>query len=159
MKFYAEGNTKTVDQTVAEIKRGEIPAGEDDTWSGVEMIIPPLPPSNLEFCRIIDIDYVLEVRLTNFVSARSSIHILALPQSFSFCALVLFNSLSQVGTCFFLLLECRDCFIGSYLSSYIISFTCSCGEGIYNYTVTLVLYNYYFYTYMITKVLVHQGVS
>ncbi|XP_042871038.1 arrestin domain-containing protein 3-like isoform X2 [Penaeus japonicus] len=64
LKFYAEGNTKTVDQTVAEIKRGEIPAGEDDTWSGVEMIIPPLPPSNLEFCRIIDIDYVLEFYLS-----------------------------------------------------------------------------------------------
>ncbi|XP_047490021.1 arrestin domain-containing protein 3-like isoform X2 [Penaeus chinensis] len=64
VKFYAEGHTKTDSHVVAEIKRGEIAAGEDDIWSGVEMLVPPLPPSNLEFCRIIDIDYTLEFYLS-----------------------------------------------------------------------------------------------
>lgn len=66
--FYAEGHTKSDSRVVAEIKRGEIAAGEDDIWSGVEMLVPALPPSNLEFCRIIDIDYTLEVTLANFIS-------------------------------------------------------------------------------------------
>lgn len=59
--YYAEGRTKKEKRKVAEIKRGVIQPGENDIWSGVEMTIPPLPPSNLEYCRIIDIDYEFQV--------------------------------------------------------------------------------------------------
>ncbi|XP_042206224.1 arrestin domain-containing protein 3-like isoform X2 [Homarus americanus] len=55
--YHAEGSRKKEHRKVAELKRPEIKPGDDDIWSGVEMLIPALPPSHLEFCRIIDIDY------------------------------------------------------------------------------------------------------
>ena len=61
ISYYAEGHTKREKRKVAELKHGIIKEGDDDIWSGVEMMIPPLPPSNLDFCRIIDIDYEFQV--------------------------------------------------------------------------------------------------
>ncbi|XP_050735692.1 arrestin domain-containing protein 3-like isoform X5 [Eriocheir sinensis] len=61
--YYAEGRTKKERRKVAEIKRGVIEPGKEDIWSAVEMTIPPLPPSNLEYCRIIDIDYEFQFEM------------------------------------------------------------------------------------------------
>lgn len=55
--YHAEGSRKKEHRKVAEIKRPEIKPGDDDIWANVEMAIPALPPSHLEYCRIIDIDY------------------------------------------------------------------------------------------------------
>nr|XP_045584934.1 arrestin domain-containing protein 17-like isoform X2 [Procambarus clarkii]XP_045584935.1 arrestin domain-containing protein 17-like isoform X2 [Procambarus clarkii] len=55
--YHAEGSRKRESRKIAEIKRPEIKPGDDDIWSGVEMLIPSLPPSHLQFCRIIDIEY------------------------------------------------------------------------------------------------------
>ena len=47
--------------TVAKIVHGEIRAGNSYTWNAVPMLVPPLPPSRLNFCNIIDVNYLLEV--------------------------------------------------------------------------------------------------
>ncbi|KAK8401096.1 hypothetical protein O3P69_002692 [Scylla paramamosain] len=61
--YYAEGHKKTEKRKVAELKHGVIKARDADIWSGVEMLIPPLPPSNLDYCRIIDIDYEFQFEM------------------------------------------------------------------------------------------------
>ena len=40
---------------------GEIAAGTTATWSNVPMLIPPVAPSRLAGCSIIDANYVLKV--------------------------------------------------------------------------------------------------
>lgn len=59
--YYAEGSQKKEHRKVAELKRPEIKPGDDDIWANVEVTIPPLPPSHLEYCRIIDIEYEFKV--------------------------------------------------------------------------------------------------
>lgn len=39
----------------------DVQPGETETWTGDRLMIPPLPPSFLVGCRIIDINYYLEV--------------------------------------------------------------------------------------------------
>lgn len=64
--YHAEGSRKRESRKIAEIKRPEIKPGDDDIWSSVEMLIPSLPPSHLQFCRIIDIEYEFKVRVREF---------------------------------------------------------------------------------------------
>ncbi|XP_037779640.1 arrestin domain-containing protein 3-like isoform X1 [Penaeus monodon] len=62
--YHAEGRKKKDHRKVAELKRLEIPPGEDDNWNNVEMLIPALPPSHLQFCNLIDIDYELKFEMS-----------------------------------------------------------------------------------------------
>lgn len=62
--YHAEGRKKKDHRKVAELKRLEIPPGEDDNWSNVEMLIPALPTSHLQFCNLIDIDYELKFEMS-----------------------------------------------------------------------------------------------
>ena len=61
MTFKTPKKTKIDGVTVAKIVHGEIRAGNSYTWNAVPMLVPPLPPSRLNFCNIIDVSYVLEV--------------------------------------------------------------------------------------------------
>ncbi|XP_042890395.1 arrestin domain-containing protein 3-like isoform X2 [Penaeus japonicus] len=62
--YHAEGRKKKDHRKVAELKRLEIPPGEDDNWNNVEMLVPALPPSHLQFCNLIDIDYELKFEMS-----------------------------------------------------------------------------------------------
>lgn len=44
----------------------DVQPGETETWTGDRLMIPPLPPSFLVGCKIIDINYYLEVIKTIF---------------------------------------------------------------------------------------------
>lgn len=46
--------------TIAEISEGPVEAHGSKTWTQT-MVIPPLPPSNLLNCSLIDLDYELKV--------------------------------------------------------------------------------------------------
>ena len=61
--FKATCKSKTVKKTVATFKRGEIDGGDSEEWSGQMVHIPPLPPSDLIYCNIIDIKYYIVVSL------------------------------------------------------------------------------------------------
>lgn len=52
-------------QTLACVNHPSITPGETDVWSGERMMVPPLSPSNLDGCNVIDIKYflVLNVKL------------------------------------------------------------------------------------------------
>ena len=59
--FRARGKSKTVERTLQEIKRGEIQAGESETWDSVMVPVPAVPPTNFGgHCSIMDVDYKLE---------------------------------------------------------------------------------------------------
>uniref|UniRef100_A0A0L8H2D9 Arrestin C-terminal-like domain-containing protein n=1 Tax=Octopus bimaculoides TaxID=37653 RepID=A0A0L8H2D9_OCTBM len=59
ISFHATTKTKTVHQHVASVMQGGIQPGESDYWNQVALLIPPLPPSHLIYCNIIDIRYIL----------------------------------------------------------------------------------------------------
>lgn len=55
-------------QEVARVSRPGFDAYGRDQWNGEKLVIPPLPPSYLAGCRIIDIRYILQVRSTYLVT-------------------------------------------------------------------------------------------
>lgn len=61
--YHATTKTKTVSNCVASISRGEIEPHGSDMWSGVPMTVPPIPPSYLVGCSIIDIRYILQLEV------------------------------------------------------------------------------------------------
>ncbi|KAK6180269.1 hypothetical protein SNE40_012456 [Patella caerulea] len=63
VKYYATTKTKTEHKTVSKIYHGPIIPGDGDTWDGDLLPIPPLPPSGLRGCRIIDIAYRLAINV------------------------------------------------------------------------------------------------
>lgn len=56
-RFHATSKSRTSSSVVTSLKKGEIKAGDTEVWSGELLHIPPLPPSALMYCRIIDIEY------------------------------------------------------------------------------------------------------
>ena len=62
MMFHATTKTNFSSQEVARVTHPDLQPGETDSWSGGRLVLPPLPPSFLLGCGIIDIDYYLEVR-------------------------------------------------------------------------------------------------
>ncbi|KAK6180223.1 hypothetical protein SNE40_012415 [Patella caerulea] len=61
--YRATTKTKTVCNTVSKIKHGPIQPGDDDVWNGDLLHIPPVPPSGLRGCRIIDITYTVTLNV------------------------------------------------------------------------------------------------
>ncbi|CAH1798042.1 unnamed protein product [Owenia fusiformis] len=56
---HATNKTNDVTNTILTLQRGEIDAGGTECWENVQLVVPPLPPSYLVGCRIIDIRYAL----------------------------------------------------------------------------------------------------
>lgn len=52
---------------IAELQVGPVPAHGSNTWNN-PINIPPLPPSNLTNCSLIDLDYELQVSEKPFYS-------------------------------------------------------------------------------------------
>ena len=52
--------------TVCELSRGEIRPGDSCLWNDEVLEVPPLPPTRLDFCSIINLSYCLEVRYVVF---------------------------------------------------------------------------------------------
>ncbi|XP_046574479.1 arrestin domain-containing protein 3-like [Haliotis rubra] len=57
--FRVKHKTKHKQTKVAKLKHGSILMGEHDYWNGDKLVIPPLPPSYLACCSIIDVKYIL----------------------------------------------------------------------------------------------------
>ncbi|KAL5005445.1 hypothetical protein ScPMuIL_018901 [Solemya velum] len=59
--FHATTKSRSTSKDIVKVTRGEIAAGGSDYWTGERLVIPPLPPSYLAGCQIIDIQYILEL--------------------------------------------------------------------------------------------------
>ncbi|CAH1798043.1 unnamed protein product [Owenia fusiformis] len=57
--FHATRKTRHSTNTIQTLQKGEIDAGGTESWENVQLVVPPLPPSHLVGCRIIDIRYIL----------------------------------------------------------------------------------------------------
>ena len=57
----ASGKQRHVRRVILTHQEASIAPGESFTWSNVGLLIPPLPPSHLIYCNIIDIFYVVEL--------------------------------------------------------------------------------------------------
>ncbi|XP_046337202.1 arrestin domain-containing protein 3-like [Haliotis rufescens] len=62
--FHATSKTRTSSRVIAKLKHGEIEEGGHDYWNGDQLVIPPLPPSFLAGCNIIDIRYNVQFEVT-----------------------------------------------------------------------------------------------
>ena len=56
------GSTKHEKTEVARLDHEGMEPNHSDIWSGERIQVPPLPPSHLMGCSLIDIDYYIEVR-------------------------------------------------------------------------------------------------
>ncbi|XP_059165745.1 arrestin domain-containing protein 17-like [Physella acuta] len=61
--FRATTKCRTDVREVARVTRPPIEKHREDSWSGEELVVPPLPPSFLPGCNIIDIRYVLQLNV------------------------------------------------------------------------------------------------
>lgn len=61
--FRAGGKSRYRTTEVARITKGEIEGHGEESWTGEELVIPPIPPSFLAGCNIIDISYVLQMNV------------------------------------------------------------------------------------------------
>ena len=61
--FHAKHKSKTTKTEVARVERPAIAGFREDSWSGENLVIPPLPPSFLVGCNIIDIHYILQLNV------------------------------------------------------------------------------------------------
>ena len=61
VKYHARSKTRTVNNVLFEKKQGKIDGGGTDVWRDEKMFIPPVPPSYLLGCKIIDIRYLIMV--------------------------------------------------------------------------------------------------
>lgn len=64
IEYLARGKIVQVEKReLAVIARGKIRAGSIDKWQNESIYVPPLPPTNLEGCHLIDIRYDVFVSL------------------------------------------------------------------------------------------------
>ncbi|KAK0043382.1 arrestin domain-containing protein 3 [Biomphalaria pfeifferi] len=61
--FRATTKIKMIHRDVAVVARPSINPHSEDVWSGEKLIIPPLPPSFLNGCNIIDVHYYLQLNV------------------------------------------------------------------------------------------------
>ncbi|XP_064609279.1 arrestin domain-containing protein 3-like [Liolophura sinensis] len=57
--FKACRKTRRVVRELQRLRKGEIPPGGTETWSGETIRLPSIPPSRLQGCNIIDIEYYI----------------------------------------------------------------------------------------------------
>lgn len=66
IEYLARGKVVQVEKReLAVIARGKIRAGSADKWQNESLYVPPLPPTNLEGCHLIDIRY--DVFVSKFI--------------------------------------------------------------------------------------------
>ncbi|ODM93086.1 Arrestin domain-containing protein 3 [Orchesella cincta] len=63
VKFHAEGNSKTIIRPIRQLQGPEVEPGESEIWVEKMLKIPPIPPTRLATCRIIDVQYNLKLEL------------------------------------------------------------------------------------------------
>ncbi|KAK6174917.1 hypothetical protein SNE40_013476 [Patella caerulea] len=63
VQYHTPSKTKTKKKSLSKICHGPIQAGGDDIWNGEVLGIPPVPPSNLRGCDIIDITYTVTLNV------------------------------------------------------------------------------------------------
>lgn len=61
--YRAHGDTKQTSNTVCLKSHGPTAPGADDIWSGESFALPPLPPTGMPYCNLIDTQYKLKVRI------------------------------------------------------------------------------------------------
>ncbi|CAL1533646.1 unnamed protein product [Lymnaea stagnalis] len=61
--FRATTKSRTTTAEVARVTRPGIAGHSEDSWTGEQLVIPPLPPSFLVGCNIIDIHYILQLNV------------------------------------------------------------------------------------------------
>jgi hypothetical protein len=90
-----------VDEVViSQVYRGKVACGESELWDGVPLTVPPLPPSSKleEFCKLMDIDYHLDVSISAVFDYKNQTHLIpdslvTLPDKhFAFCIVSLLLS-------------------------------------------------------------------
>ncbi|XP_056022792.1 arrestin domain-containing protein 3-like [Ostrea edulis] len=59
--FHATSKSRSVPQDINIIQHQDLKPGDSDVWGGERFIVPPLPPSYLAGCNIIDIRYILKL--------------------------------------------------------------------------------------------------
>jgi hypothetical protein len=72
--FSKKGFQNHMDEVViSQVYRGRVACSESDTWDGVPITVPPLPPtSKLEnFCKLMEIEYRLDVSISEFVDSEN----------------------------------------------------------------------------------------
>lgn len=58
IEYMARGKIVQMEKReLAVVARGKIRAGSTDRWQNESLYVPPLPPTNLEGCHLIDIRY------------------------------------------------------------------------------------------------------
>ncbi|XP_067665042.1 arrestin domain-containing protein 3-like [Haliotis asinina] len=62
--YHATAKTKPKTHCYAKLKHGEIKQGDTDYWNGERLEVPPLMPSFLRGCRIINVKYFLMLDVT-----------------------------------------------------------------------------------------------
>ncbi|CAL8118052.1 unnamed protein product [Orchesella dallaii] len=63
VKFHAEGNSKTIMRPIRQLQGPEVEPGESEVWVEKMLKIPPIPPTRLATCRVIDVQYHLKLEL------------------------------------------------------------------------------------------------
>ncbi|KAF2358530.1 Arrestin-like N-terminal, partial [Trinorchestia longiramus] len=70
--YKANGKFKCEERTLTKLSKGPIAKGAEDMWENEALLIPPLPPSPLPGCNIIDVCYKLQF-LVSFKGASSDL--------------------------------------------------------------------------------------
>lgn len=60
--FHASGNSKKTLRPIRQVQGPQVGPGESEIWIEKMLRIPPVPPSRLATCRLIDVQYFLKVR-------------------------------------------------------------------------------------------------
>jgi hypothetical protein len=59
--FHAKGNTLEDIRVVRKVRGPTVSPGESEMWEGDIFQVPPIPPTRLGNCAIIDVQYLLKV--------------------------------------------------------------------------------------------------
>ena len=54
-------NTRETREVLAKHEEGLVRPGQTFAWNQVPLLVPSAPPSNLDNCKMIDIDYFIQV--------------------------------------------------------------------------------------------------
>jgi hypothetical protein len=78
---------------ISQVYREKVECGESDTWDGVPLTVPPLPPTSKldDFCKLMEIEYHLDVSISAVFDDENQTHLIPvclvtlLDKLFAFC--------------------------------------------------------------------------
>ena len=77
--FHSTRKSKSIAREITRVEHPEVQPGDSETWTRETVSVPSLPPSDLVGCRIIDVNYYVEVRLYIMYSVEEHfLHVKAL---------------------------------------------------------------------------------